>query len=140
MRTREEVIRYCLSFPDVYEDAPFHDDNWTVMRCRANKKVFAWIFGREGNIWVNVKMEPQWRDFWRDAFAAVRPAYHLNKEHWSSIILDGTVPDGDIKRMLGESFDLVKPKKKASRKGNGKEHDEKQGKAVKPVCKGLCGF
>lgn len=108
---RQEVIQYCLTFPDVYEDYPFHDANWTVMRCRGNRKVFAWIFEREGNIWVNVKMNREWRDFWRAAFDAVLPAYHLNKEHWSSVILNGTVPEEVIKRMLGESYDLVKPQR-----------------------------
>ena len=40
------------------------------------------------------------------------PAYHMNKTHWNSIILDGSVPDKDIQRMIGESYDLTKGKKK----------------------------
>lgn len=115
MLTREEIIRYCLTLPGTYEDYPFRDHNWTVMRCRDNRKVFAWIFEREGNIWVNVKMQAEWRDFWRSAFPAVQPAYHLNKEHWSSIILNGTVPAEDIRRMLAESYDLVSPGKSGKR-------------------------
>lgn len=111
MITREEAAAYCLTLPDTYADMPFYDDNWLVIRCKGNKKVFAWIFEREGNIWINVKMRPEWRDFWREAFEAVLPAYHLNKEHWSSIILNGTVPEGDVCRMIDESYDLVKPHK-----------------------------
>ena len=60
-----------------------------------------------GNIWVNVKMNPEWRDFWRKAYASVVPGYHQNKEHWSSVILDGTIPERDIKRMIAESYDLI---------------------------------
>lgn len=112
MKTREEVVQYCFSFKDVYEDHPFRDENWTVMRHRSNRKVFAWIFEREGCMWVNVKCDTQWRDFWRDAFASVVPAYHLNKEHWNSIILDGTVPEEDVRRMIGESYELTKGRKR----------------------------
>jgi O-6-methylguanine DNA methyltransferase len=54
-----------------------------------------------------VKVDVQWRDFWRDAYDAVLPGYHQNKEHWNTIVLDGTIPDEDIKRMIAESYDLV---------------------------------
>lgn len=107
MRTREEAIGYCLSLGECYEDDPFHDPNWTVIRHNSNRKVFAWIFEREGCIWINVKCDPEWRDFWRDAFASVVPAYHLNKEHWNSIILDGGVPEEEIQRMIEESYGLT---------------------------------
>ena len=50
-------------------------------------------------MWVNVKVDPQWRDFWRSAYPAVLPGYHQNKEHWNSVRLDGTVPDKEIKRI-----------------------------------------
>ena len=106
--TREEVLEYGLSFSGTYTDAPFHDDNWCVMRHKKNKKVFAWIFDKDGYVWVNVKCDVEWRDFWRNAFESVIPAYHLNKTHWNSIILDGTIPVEDIKRMIGESYDLTK--------------------------------
>ncbi|MCI8465886.1 MAG: MmcQ/YjbR family DNA-binding protein [Lachnospiraceae bacterium] len=112
MRTRKEAVQYCMKFPDVFEDYPFHDENWTCMRLRKNRKIFAWIFEREGFIWINVKCEPEWRDFWRDAYPAILPAYHMNKNHWNSIILDGTVPEKDVKRMIGESYDLCKGKQK----------------------------
>ena len=113
MRSRREVINFCLKLKNSYEDYPFGDPNWTVMRHKENQKVFAWIFQREGHIWVNVKCDPQWREFWREAFPSVIPGYHLNKMHWNSIILDGTVPDKDIKRMVQESYDLTAPKKRA---------------------------
>ena len=90
MKNREELISYCLTFKDTYPDQPFHDPNWTVIRHRGSRKVFAWIFEREGRTWVNVKCSPEWRDFWRQVYPAVIPAYHLNKTHWNSIILDGT--------------------------------------------------
>lgn len=107
MTERAQVIAHCLTYPDVYEDYPFHDPNWCVMRHRKNRRVFAWIFNKDGKLWVNVKCDPQWRDFWRDAFESVIPAYHLNKTHWNSLILDGSIPEREIKRMIGESYDLT---------------------------------
>jgi predicted DNA-binding protein (MmcQ/YjbR family) len=113
MKERAEVIAVCMKLKEVYEDYPFHDANWTLMRHKNNKKAFAWIYEREGNIWINVKCDPEWRDFWRSTYASVIPAYHQNKEHWSSIILDGTIPDKDIIRMIGESYELTNVKKKS---------------------------
>ena len=107
MKTRQEAIAFCRSFAGVYEDYPFHDDNWTVMRHTKNKKTFAFIYERTGCTWINVKVDPEWRDFWRNTFSAVIPAYHMNKTHWNSIILNGTIPEEDIKRMIGESYDLT---------------------------------
>ena len=54
MRTRQEVIDFCLSLNDTYEDYPFHDFNWTIMRHKGNQKMFAAIYEHLGNIWVNV--------------------------------------------------------------------------------------
>lgn len=79
-----------------------------LLRCKGSRRAFAWTYEREGHIWVNVKADPQWRDFWRNAYSSVLPGYHQNKEHWNSIILDGTVPDQDIRRMIAESYDLVR--------------------------------
>ena len=112
MTTRQEAIAACLQLPDVYEDYPFDDFNWTAIRHRANQKIFALIFERENHIWINVKAQPMWADFWRRTFSAVVPAYHMNKEHWNSIILDGTVPDKEIKRMIAESYELCGRRKK----------------------------
>lgn len=112
MTDREEVLRYCLSLPDTYQDAPFHDENWQLVRYRKNKKAFAWTYKwKDGTVRVNVKVDPQWRDFWRQAYKSVIPGYHQNKEHWNTVILDGSIPDRDVKRMLAESYDLIAGKK-----------------------------
>ncbi len=107
MTTRKEILEYCKTFQDVYQDAPFHDENWQLMRYRKNKKAFAWTYEKDGKICVNVKVDPQWRDFWRTTYTSVIPGWHQNKEYWNTIILDGSVPDQDIKRMIAESYDLI---------------------------------
>lgn len=107
MQTREEALSYGLSFPDTYQEAPFHDNNWQLVRVKGSKRAFLWTYERDGYINLNVKADPEWRDFWRGAYASVIPGWHQNKEHWNTIILDGSIPDDDIKRMIAESYDLV---------------------------------
>lgn len=107
MKTREEALEYGLSFPGTYREAPFHDDNWQLVRVSGSKKAFLWTYERDGYINLNVKVDPQWRDFWRSTYKSVIPGWHQNKEHWNTIILDGTIPDADIKRMIAESYDIV---------------------------------
>lgn len=107
METREEALEYGLSFPDTYQDAPFHDTNWQLVRVKKSKKAFLWIYERDGFINLNVKADPEWRDFWRSAYESVIPGWHQNKEKWNTIILDGSVPDKDIRRMIAESYDII---------------------------------
>lgn len=107
MKTREEVLKYGLSFPGTYQDAPFHDPNWQLVRVRKNTKAFLWSYERNDELCINVKVNPEWRDLWRSTYKSVLPGYHQNKEHWNTVILDGTVPDEEIKRMIAESYDLV---------------------------------
>ena len=107
MTTRQEALSFGMTFKDVYQDTPFHDPNWILVRYKKNKKAFLWTYEYEGQMRINIKVDPQWRDFWREADAAVIPGYHQNKEHWNTVILDGSIPDKDIKRMIAESYDLV---------------------------------
>ena len=103
MKTREEALEYGLSFPDTYTEMPFHDPNWQLVRVKGSKKAFLWTYEKDGCLHLNVKTDPAWRDFWRSTFSSVIPAYHQNKEHWNTIILDGTIPDEDIRRMIAQN-------------------------------------
>ena len=107
MRTREEALAFELSFPDTYQDAPFRYDNWQLVRVKGSKKAFLWTYERNGYMNLNVKVDPEWRDYWRDAFASVVPGWHQNREHWNTIILDGSVPDDAVREMIAESYRLV---------------------------------
>ena len=84
MKTREEALKYGLSFKNVYEEKPFHDQNWQLVRARESKKAFLWIYEKDGYINLNVKVDPQWRDFWRSAYDSViadRKSTRLNSSH-----------------------------------------------------------
>jgi len=80
------------------------------MRHRANKKSFALIYERQGKLFVNLKCEPLEADSLRQMFADVTPAYHMNKVHWNTVASGGDVPDRALKRMVGRSYGLIKPK------------------------------
>lgn len=107
MTTREHALEYGLSFPDTYQDSPFHNDKWQLVRYKGNKKAFLWIYEKDGRVNLNVKVDPIKSYFWRDIYSSVIPGYHQNKEHWNTIILDGSIPDGDIEMMIAESYGLV---------------------------------
>lgn len=112
--TRQDLIDFCLTFPAAYEDYPFDDiavaGAWTVMRHRANKKSFALIYERNDKLCVNLKCEPFEADFLRQIFTDVKPAYHMNKIHWNTVTLGGDVLEDELKQMVGNSYDLIKPK------------------------------
>ena len=119
--TRQELIDFCLTFPDVYEDYPFDDivdaGAWTVMRHKKNKKSFALIYERHGKLCVNIKCDPFEAGFLRQVYEDVIPAYLMNKEHWNTINVSGVVLENEIKRLISRSYDLIKPKT-SSKSGN----------------------
>lgn len=108
--TREEAMAYCLSLKDVYLDYPF-DEEWQAMRHKANRKTFAFIFKYQEMIWINVKCEPLKGQFLRENHEDIRPAYHMNKKHWISIILGGKLSDEEIKNCIHASYQMTSPKK-----------------------------
>lgn len=112
--TRQELIDFCLTFPVAYEDYPFDGiadaGAWTVMRHRINKKSFALIYERNGKLCVNLKCDPFEADFLRQVFTDVTPAYHMNKVHWNTITLGGDVMDEELRQMIEQSYELIKPK------------------------------
>ena len=112
---RADLIALCGRLPDSYEDYPFDDPNWTVMRHRTNRRSYALIFERQGRLWVNVKAEPAWGDFWKQTYPAVVPAYHMNKRHWIGIVLDGSMTADQIFDLIAESYRLTAPRAAKSR-------------------------
>ena len=111
MIRRQDAIVFCLSLEDSDDDFPFLDFYWTIMRHQGNQKMFAAIYEHLGNIWVNVKCDPNLTYMWRSAYESVVPAYHMNKWHWNSVILDGSIPIDEIKNMINDSYELTKSKK-----------------------------
>ena len=107
MKNRKKVLEFGLSFPDTYQDAPFHDDNWQLVRYKGNDKAFLWTYEKDGELCLNLKTDPDKAYFLRSTYPSVKPGYHQNKMHWNTVILDGSIPDEVIKQMISESYDLV---------------------------------
>jgi len=85
---------------------------WTVMRHKTNTKSFALIYERHDKLRINLKCDPIEAEFLRQAYKDVTPGWHMNKEHWNTITLDGDVPEDELKLMIERSYNLIKPKKR----------------------------
>ncbi len=108
---REDVIKYSLSLPNTYEDYPFPDDNISItMKHSDNKKWFALIMNVKGKIYLNVKTNPEYSELLRSSYAYITPAYHMNKEHWNTIIIDDKVDVSLVEELIEQSYDLTKSK------------------------------
>ena len=119
---------YLLSKPATIEDYPFGAE---VLVPKVKGKMFATLSlnsNKDGILvaHMNLKCDPNHAFELRDIFPSVIPGYHMNKKHWNSVILDGSIPVGEIERMIDHSYTLVVKKlKKVEREalelGYGKE-------------------
>lgn len=111
-----DVIKhYLLSKPEALETYPF-DDKTAVFKVQ--NKMFALLITRQGQPLLNLKCDPADAMELRDIFDDVIPAYHMNKRHWNSIMLNGNLPIGEVQRQVDHSYALVvKGMKKSVREG-----------------------
>jgi len=101
---RHALRRHCLSFAGTEETFPFGP---LTSVFKVSGKMFA-LSRLDGDpLQVSLKCDPSLADALRETHAAVIPGYHLNKRHWNTVILDGTLPDGTIHDMIEDSYDLV---------------------------------
>ena len=114
MTTKIQAIEACLQFGAVYEDYPF-DQNWAAIRHNGNKKTFAFVYEYRGQIRINLKAIPPLVTAWINKYPAVIPAYHMNKQNWITVILDGTLPREVIESLIADSYNLTKPKLKSAK-------------------------
>jgi predicted DNA-binding protein (MmcQ/YjbR family) len=95
---------HCLSFPGAEETFPFGPET-SVFKVAG--KMFALSQLDASSLRVSLKCEPQLAEALRVAHAAVLPGYHLNKRHWNTVIIDGSLPDETVRDMIEDSYDLV---------------------------------
>jgi len=106
---REEVIKYCLELPNTYEDYPFPKDRVSAtIKHIHNKKWFALIMKVKNKLYLNVKTNPDYSDILRNTYHYIIPAYHMNKEHWNTIIIDKNVDKNIVKELINQSYELTK--------------------------------
>ena len=108
---KEEIINYCLSLENTYKDTPFPDDfETTVMKYKENKKWFALIMNVNNQLYLNIKTDPEYSELLRKSYKYIIPAYHMNKEHWNTIIVDECNDFDLLKELVKESYALIKGK------------------------------
>ena len=100
----DEARQYLLSKPEATADYPFYPD---VLVPKVRGRMFATLSENDGVAQMNLKCDPDEALALRDIFPAVKPGYHMNKKHWITVTLDGSVPANEIRRLIDNSFRLV---------------------------------
>lgn len=100
----QQCRQYFLQKPEAWEDYPFGVD---VAVFKVASKMFATLGVRDGIACCNLKCDPDEAVALRDIFTAVLPGYHMNKRHWNTVLLDGSIPVPEIERMIDRSYGLV---------------------------------
>ncbi len=101
---RSDLRDCCLSFTGAEETFPFGPQTSVF---KVSGKMFALSALGARELSVSVKCEPALADALREAHPAVSPGYHLNKRHWNTVLLDGSLPDATVRDMIEDSYDLV---------------------------------
>jgi predicted DNA-binding protein (MmcQ/YjbR family) len=102
--TAEELRDLCLEFAGAEETFPFNPETSVF---KVGGKMFALSQLGSESLRVSLKCEPQLAEELRAEHEAVIPGYHLNKRHWNTVILDGSLPDAMVREMIEDSYDLV---------------------------------
>jgi predicted DNA-binding protein (MmcQ/YjbR family) len=99
-----EILReYCLKKDDVTEGFPFGEDTLVF---KVKGKIFA-LANLSGDHSVNLKCDPSFAIELREKYSSVTPGYHMNKKHWNTVLLDGSVPDKELFSWIDLSYDLI---------------------------------
>lgn len=101
-----ETLRdYCMAKPGVTESFPF--DSVTLV-FKVGDKMFALLDTEGRPATIALKCDPERAVQLREEFVAVQPGYHLNKKHWNTVTLDGSVRRSDVQTWIDHSYDLVR--------------------------------
>ena len=106
----EEIRDFCIAKPGVGEGFPFGEDTLVF---KVNGKMFLLVSLTATPLQFNAKCDPEKAIALREEFDCISPGYHMNKQHWNTIIIDHTLNQKQLKELIGHSYELVlKPKKK----------------------------
>ncbi len=100
----ESIRKYCLEKKSTTESFPFGD---TTLVFKVTGKIFLLMSLDSMPLQFNVKCDPEKAEELRESFSSVIPAFHMNKKHWNTIILDGQVNAKQIREMIDDSYKLV---------------------------------
>lgn len=102
-----ELKSWCLEMPGAEETFPFNPETSVF---KVGGKIFAISRLGSESLDVSVKCEPELGENLREMHGSVVPGYHLNKRHWITITLNREVGDGQVRDLIEDSYDLVKPR------------------------------
>jgi len=114
MLSLETLKKYCFSKKGVTENFPFDDETLVF---KVGPKMFALTNINKPVLEINLKCDPFMSEDLRRDFHAITPGYHMNKKHWNTIIVDGSISDDKILFLVDLSYELV---------FNGLKKDEKE--------------
>ena len=100
----DQLRTYALGKPGTSEDFPFGEDTLVF---RVLGKIFALASLDTVPLRVNLKCDPELAVELRERYEAVTPGYHMNKKHWNTVELDGSIPAREVERMIDHSYELV---------------------------------
>jgi predicted DNA-binding protein (MmcQ/YjbR family) len=103
----ETLREYCISRRNATESFPFGEDTLVF---KVNGKIFA-LINLDGELSINLKCDPALAIELRERYSSVTSGYHMNKRHWNTILIDGSIPDSEIQEWIDHSYNLVKGKK-----------------------------
>jgi predicted DNA-binding protein (MmcQ/YjbR family) len=103
-----DLIAHCLAKPGAEETTPFGPDHLVY---KVGGKMFALTSPDEFPPRVNLKCDPERALELRDRYEAIIPGYHMNKRHWNTLILDGSLPDTLVRDLIDHSYQLVAKKR-----------------------------
>ena len=103
----ESLREYCISKKNATESFPFGDDTLVF---KTNGKIFA-LVNLDGDLSINLKCDPVFALELRERYTSVIPGYHMNKKHWNTVRIDGSVPDRELYSWIDHSYDRVTGKR-----------------------------
>lgn len=102
--TLDRLRNYLLAKPGAVEAFPF--DSVTLVT-KVQGKMFGLVMTSRDPLQINLKCLPEKAEVLREQYSSIIPGYHMNKRHWSTLVLDGTLPDDLVLSLIDESYDLV---------------------------------
>jgi predicted DNA-binding protein (MmcQ/YjbR family) len=103
----ESLREYCISKTGATESFPFGEDTLVF---KVNGKIFA-LVNLDGDLSINLKCDPALAIELRERYSSITAGYHMNKKHWNTVLLDGSVPDREVFAWIDHSYELIAGKR-----------------------------
>lgn len=95
---------YSLGKQGAMEDYPFGAD---VIVMKVAGKMFALLATKDGQEYISLKCDPGYAEILRHQYESITPGYHLNKRHWNTVGINGSIPEKELRQLIDHSYDLV---------------------------------